>query len=69
MSDIGTRKAALRKLIQLSNRNPDLRICQLISNSMAAELARRDNDVYYIEDADLLKALEEYERKIQCASS
>jgi len=55
------RYRVLRQLVRISNRNPDLRICQIIGNAVPPEEAKkRNNDIYYIEDADLLKWLEAF---------
>ena len=60
----------LADITRLSEKYPDLRICQLIGNAIPAEeAARRDNDIYYIEDAQLLQWLRSYEELIDAATS
>lgn len=44
----------LDKIKEIWLRYPDLRLCQLLENTKPTNL----NDMYYIEDEDLLKLLE-----------
>jgi hypothetical protein len=55
------RTQALRTLSRLSDKYPALRIGQLIVNALPPNFA---NDPYYIEDSDLIRALLEFEQKI-----
>lgn len=60
------RKELLRTIDRLSARYPALRICQLIGNAVPSEEAqRRGNDLYYVEDSQLLQWLLDYERKVE----
>lgn len=65
MSENEIREQLLGTLTSLSNRFPQLRVAQLISNAIPSEeLQRRGNDIYYIKDVDLLSYLREYESKL-----
>ncbi len=64
------RRNLLSVLRGMSDADPDLRICQLIGNVIPPEeMKKRNNDIYYIEDSDLLKWLAEYQAKFQTAQS
>jgi hypothetical protein len=66
MSDEKTRQELFHTLCWLIQRYPSLRLCQLICNSIPPEeLARRNNDLYYIEDADLLSWLRSFDQKLR----
>ncbi len=55
----------LAELTRLSEKYPDLRLCQLIGNSIPVDEAqRRNNDIYYIEDDQLLQWLRRYEARV-----
>ncbi len=54
----------LTELARLSNKYPGLRLCQLIGNAIPREeAAKRDNDIYYIDDAQLLKWLKAWDAR------
>lgn len=56
----------LDTVVRLSKKHPSLRLCQLIGNAIPTEEAqRRNNDIYYIEDRELLKWLLEFEDKVE----
>jgi hypothetical protein len=62
-TEVGPRQELFHMLCCLMQRYPNLRVCQLICNAVPPEeLARRQNDLYYIEDAQLLDYLRSYER-------
>lgn len=64
------RLQVLGELKRLSDRYPALRVSQLIINAIPSEeLQRRENDIYYIEDTDLLRYLTQYERRVEEARS
>ena len=54
------RKEVLQVLNRLSDRYPQLRICQLVGNVLPAEIV----DPYYLEDSELLKHLIAFEGKM-----
>ena len=55
----------LTEITRLSEKYPELRLCQLIGNALPAEeREKRDNDIYYVEDAELLRWLREFESKM-----
>ena len=61
--------AVVRRLEELLQKYPDLRLCQLIGNAVpSAEAARRNNDFYYLPDEQLLEWLDEFERKVSEAA-
>ncbi len=60
----------LAELTRLSKEYPDLRLCQLIANAIpTGEIAKRNNDIYYIEDAQLLEWLRTYEARMLSAAA
>lgn len=54
MRDVERIPKVLDKIKEIWLRYPDLRLCQLLENTKPTNL----NDMYYIEDEDLLKLLE-----------
>ena len=59
----GPRQELFHMLCWLIQKYPNLRLCQLICNAVPPEeLARRNNDLYYVEDAELLDWLRSYQR-------
>lgn len=54
MRDVERIPKVLDKIKEIWLRYPDLRLCQLLENTKPENL----NDMYYIEDEDLLKLLE-----------
>lgn len=68
MSELQTEILATIK--RLSERWPELRIGQLLVNSIpVASRKQCGNDVFYLEDADLLKGLLEYESWVERSSA
>ncbi len=59
------RQDLLQAIGRMSDRFPDLRICQLISNAIPLGCGK---DIYYIEDAELLDWLLAYEAKVMAAA-
>lgn len=58
----------LDEMLRLLQKYPSLRVCQLIGNSIPTEeLQRRENDIYHIEDEQLLQWLREFESKADAA--
>ncbi len=57
-----TQERIILALTEIMKRAPDLRVCQIFGNAIPhEELARRNNDIYYIEDDDLLRYLRTFE--------
>ncbi len=54
------RNELLVTITRLSTKYPDLRVCQLIGNSLPAGQI----DIYYIEDSELLQYLLQFEKKV-----
>ena len=54
------RREVLQNLSRISDKDPNLRICQLVGN---AKPPKGKNDTYYTEDSQLLNWLLEYERR------
>lgn len=53
----------LNTVVRLSNKYPSLRLCQLIGNAVPSEEAqRRNNDLYYVKDEQLLEWLLNFEK-------
>lgn len=56
----GTRKGVLMAIEYAWEKYPELRLCQLLSNAASALYP---DDLFYVEDADLVKALESFQSK------
>ena len=63
----GVRQETLKAITNLSDRFPDLRICQLIENSAPA--GGEGGPLYYVEDSQLLEWLLTYEVRIASAAA
>lgn len=60
------RRGVIQAIDRLSSKYPDLRITQLIGNATPSEEAQKlNNDLYYVEDSQLLEWLLGYERKLE----
>ena len=60
----------LAELTRLSEKYPELRLCQLIANAIPPqEYARRGKEIYYIEDSQLLDWLLTYKARARFASA
>lgn len=60
------RRQLLGELHRLSDKYPSLRVTQLILNAIPSEeLEKRGNDIYYVEDTELLGYLVNYERRTE----
>ena len=47
----------LELISEIWHKNPDLRLCQLLGNCFTAGGFRKQKDIYYIEDTELLSKL------------
>ena len=60
------RQALLKALSSASDNQPGLRVLQLITNAIPPkELERRQGDIYYITDAQMLMFLRDYPDTVQ----
>ncbi len=61
-----TNEAVCNTIARLSEKFPQLRVMQLISNAVPQEVQNRmNNDLYYLENGALLEYLLEYEQKMK----
>jgi hypothetical protein len=61
-----SQEAVIRKIVELLDEYPELRVMQLIGNATPTDEAkRRNNDLYYVEDELLLEWLETLEIRLK----
>ena len=61
---------AIERLYQMIVKHPELRLCQLIGNAVPAEEAKRlNNDLYYVEDKQLIGWLDDFDHQVQAAAT
>lgn len=60
-----TNEQVCNTIARLSEKHPHLRVMQLISNAISQEVQHKlNNDLYYVENEDLLSYLLTYEKDV-----